>query len=312
MERDERAIHRLGCQRNMEDVLTEIGIYSYLSRQQDLCPYLLKMYSAFEINSEAWLALQHADGGDLFDVIKNTELTSQQTVHWTRQLLQAVSFLHTHHVGHRDISVENILLHKGDLQLMDFGQAVQTQSTSGIPLRYFCAVGKDYCRAPERRIPKDPLVEIVAPRASHPGQIVFVNTKDPEDFTCEVLLPRDVVPVQECQAAPCGYRVPPADIFACGVCLFVMIARMPPWRETTKSDPHFAFVQNKGIAQLLRAWQLQPQPELVDLLSSMIKSDPIARPSAVDCLAHSLFVPSSSLSHIADASRPSRNASSRL
>lgn len=52
-------------------------------------------------------------------------------------------YLHAHDIGHRDISLENVLLKNGVTRLMDFGMAAQTRRRCGTRLRYFRAVGKD-------------------------------------------------------------------------------------------------------------------------------------------------------------------------
>ena len=52
---------------------------------------------------------------------------------WSWQLLQAVAFLHKQQICHRDISLENILLSKGDIRLMDFGQAVRRSLVVELP-----------------------------------------------------------------------------------------------------------------------------------------------------------------------------------
>jgi serine/threonine protein kinase len=246
------------------------------------------MYKALEVGGDVNIVLQHANGGDFFDILKDTRntVTSEQVVRWIWQLLQAVDFLHRHHVGHRDISVENILLHNGAVQLMDFGQAVQTHNANGVPLRYFCASGKDYCRAPERIVPRESEMTVIAPRFSHGGEIAFVQTLD---YLCEVRLPFNSIPLKECTAEPCGYQVPPADMFACGVCLFVMAARMPPWREARPADPHFSFVQAKGVSQLLKAWRKKVQPEMEDLLAILLQADPSERLDVSESLTHPLF-----------------------
>lgn len=285
-ERDERAVHRHGASREMEDNLTEIGIYCYMQQQKDRSPYLLKMYQAFEVQSDAWLVLEHADGRDLFDVITSQKTSPTQAMEWTRQLLEAVNFLHKHFIGHRDISIENILLHRGSIQLMDFGQAVQTHSTAGDPLRYFCALGKPYYRAPERYVPVETEVNVVAPRGCCTGEIAFVQTGD---YMCEVLLPLDAVAGHECIAETLGYTVAPADVFACGVCFFVLATSRPPWQQARASDPHFSFVQKEAIALLLEAHGSELQHEAVRLLSTMVQANPLQRPTVADCLMNSAF-----------------------
>lgn len=288
-ERDEHAVHCHGRARQMEDTLAEIGIYSYLCQQQGASPYILKMHAAFEAGEDAWLVLQHADGGDLFEVLQGeAPVTSQQAARWTWQLLGAVDFLHERGIGHRDISIENILLHAGDVQLMDFGQAVRTHSDDGLPLRYFCALGKDYYRAPERNVPAQSHVKVIAPARSVPCQVAFVHT---DDYLCELLLPASAVAGRECLAEPWGYAVPPVDVFACGVCSFMLFGRAPPWQQAKPSDPHFAFVRSNGVAPMLNAYGKQLPPAMGDLLDAMLQANPVQRTTIADCLAHPAFAP---------------------
>lgn len=286
-ERNERAVHCYSRTRQMEDTLAEIGIYSFLSQQQTTSPYILKMHAALQAGEDAWLVLQHADGGDLFEVIQRKDsVSSQQALRWTWQLLQAVDFLHKRSIGHRDISIENILLRGGDVQLMDFGQAVQTHSSDGVLLRYFCALGKDYYRAPERNVPEQTQMKVSAPAGSSPCQVAFAQEGD---YLCEVLLPATAIEGQECFAEPWGYTVPPIDVFACGVCSFVLVGGVPPWQQARPSDPHFAFVRAKGVMNMLRAYGKHVQPEMGQLMDTMLRANPSERVTVVDALAHPVF-----------------------
>ena len=118
--------------RDSEDPLAEIGVFGYLQQPTEKIPeYILEMLVAFQHKDEIWLVLEYADGGDLFSVISSRQPTKELILLWSWQLLQAVAFLHRQGVCHRDISLENILLNGGDIRLMDFGQAVCSQSSTG-------------------------------------------------------------------------------------------------------------------------------------------------------------------------------------
>merc|ERR1719281_682320 len=92
-------------------------------------------------------------------------------------MLQAVAYLHKHHIGHRDISLENTLLTKsGTSQVMDFGMSVRSHSSSGLALRYFRAAGKPGYRAPECYVPEaEEVTDVVCPADASPGDVRMVR-----------------------------------------------------------------------------------------------------------------------------------------
>lgn len=285
-ESNERLAHQRRGTRDSEDCLTEIGVYSHLFAQRDMPEYIMRMHEAFISNDHVWLVLEHCEGGDLFGVMQQTGrgVPGKQLVRWMWQLLQGVSYLHKHFVGHRDISMENILLRGDDLRLMDFGQAVQTHSSSGLPLRYFIAAGKPYYRGPECYNPAEELLQVLVPPKAQPEQVVLAASVSGE-YLCEVQLPLTGIHAGRAVAAePWGYAAAPADVFACGVCLFILATGLPPWRQARPSDPHFAFAHEQGIPQMLMAWDKQLPPDEKELLTSMLRWDPTRRPTATDCL----------------------------
>lgn len=285
---NERDWHYGRLVRDAEDPLAELGIFSYLSKRTDLPSYILKMHAAFQAEDEMWLVLENADGGDLFSVVKSSPPSDRQTKHWAWQLLQAVNYLHQRHIGHRDISLENVLLCQGVVRLMDFGQAVRSHSASGQILRYFIAAGKPYYRAPETYIPKQETIHVLVPSGSPPCHPALLQTPD-KAFMCHVRLPDCASLSRICSAEPWGYTVQPVDVFACAVCMMIAKTGSPPWREARPNDGHFKWAQANGISALAKAWQKPLPPGMDDLLSLMLQVDPQARPTVADCLADDWF-----------------------
>lgn len=72
-----------------------------------------------------WIAMELAEGGDLFDKIEADSGVSEDIAHvYFTQLINAIGYMHSKGVGHRDLKPENILLSAdGDLKLADFGMA---------------------------------------------------------------------------------------------------------------------------------------------------------------------------------------------
>lgn len=285
-----------------EDALTEIGVISYLKDQADQPRYLLRMLASFEDGAgTTWLVTEFADGGEFFAHVAagTLSLTEDKNRRYLWQLLQAVRYLHSKGIGHRDISLENILMSNGEFRLMDFGAAVQTHAPGGSLQRYmhyYRPAGKTYYRAPECLIPQAPQVNVRTPAVAKPGDVVMAKLEVPnKGYFCEVRLPScvELVPGQLSTAEPWGYTVPAVDTFACGVCLFIMSWSIPPWGAALLADNLFNFICSRGdsgIADLLRHWKKDLlSPDAMQILTRMLQVDPSLRPSIDDCVAMPFF-----------------------
>ena len=69
------------------------------------------------------------------------------------------------------------------------------------------------------------------------------------------------------------YLPAPTDIFAVGVCIFVMVTGRPIWKKAQSPDSIYLFVRSRGFRAIAQQWKLQEMPlnvseELIDLLTS--------------------------------------------
>jgi len=73
-------------------------------------PGIIQFYDFYENNSAMAVVLEYGRGGELyFVIVKLGQLTELQTVAITKQLITAVSYLHSMGFVHRDIKPENIV-----------------------------------------------------------------------------------------------------------------------------------------------------------------------------------------------------------
>lgn len=114
---------------------------------------VIRLYDVFCVDNELFIITELGRGGDLFHLLTThpkhgvTEAYAAKTV---SQMLSAVAFLHSRHICHRDLKLENWVLESGKdvwspLKLIDFG--LSTHFTPG--QRLSRVVGSSYYVAPE-------------------------------------------------------------------------------------------------------------------------------------------------------------------
>ena len=58
-----------------------------------------------------------------------------------------------------------------------------------------------------------------------------------------------------------------ADMWSCGVCLFLLLAGFPPVNLAWDSDERYALLRNNGVSTLVRSWKLPMSAKAIDLLT---------------------------------------------
>ena len=89
-------------------------------------PHIISVHDFFSVGDDAFLVMSYVEGGSLQDRIrKRGRLSSAETVHIARGMLDALDFAHQKGIVHRDVKPSNILL-SPDLHayLVDFGIAL--------------------------------------------------------------------------------------------------------------------------------------------------------------------------------------------
>ncbi|KAI1487307.1 hypothetical protein F5X96DRAFT_687144 [Biscogniauxia mediterranea] len=111
-------------------------------------PNIVKLYDIWENRSEIYIVLENMEKGDLFAYINHRgPLPEYEMMHYFRQLMSALEYVHSFNICHRDLKPENILMKdNGQVKIADFGMAAMQQSPNHA-LRTSC--GSPHYAAPE-------------------------------------------------------------------------------------------------------------------------------------------------------------------
>lgn len=215
-------------------IAMEVTIHKHLGKHA----HIIQCLANGEDQYWHWIAMELADGGDLFDKIEADEGVGEDIAHvYFHQLIDALGYMHSKGIAHRDIKPENVLLSgDGDLKIADFGLAA-----------LFVKDGKKrlchtVCGSPPYIAP-----EIVSGRRS--------KRKDLLDD---------------------GYEANICDIWSCGVVLFVLLVGNTPWEEPTIRSDEFREYMDTNGRTTDELWDKIP-PELLSLLRGMLKLNPAER-----------------------------------
>lgn len=89
---------------------------------------IIRLHDTVESADSIYLALEYCDGGDFGDKVleRGEQMREPEAAYWVKQMLAAVSFMHSRRVCHRDVKLDNFLVAQGNrLKLADLGFAVE-------------------------------------------------------------------------------------------------------------------------------------------------------------------------------------------
>jgi len=87
-------------------------------------PNIIKYLDAFHYKGEFHLVIEYLNGETLLTSSPRSPFTEQQVIGWAYQLSDALSYIHTNGIVHRDINPKNIMLcSDSTIKLIDFGTA---------------------------------------------------------------------------------------------------------------------------------------------------------------------------------------------
>ncbi|KAF1382679.1 hypothetical protein PFLUV_G00146270 [Perca fluviatilis] len=127
---------------NLEKIYREVQIMKLLNH-----PHIIKLYQVMETKDMLYIVTEYAKNGEMFDhLTSNGRMSEDEARKKFWQILTAVDYCHRHHIVHRDLKTENLLLDASmNIKLADFGFG--NFYNAGEPLSTWC--GSPPYAAPE-------------------------------------------------------------------------------------------------------------------------------------------------------------------
>ena len=210
-----------------KQIAMEVSLHSHIGQH----PNVIEWFATGEDAVWKWIAMEFAEGGDLFDKIEADVGVQEDIAHvYFHQLISGVSFMHSKGVAHRDLKPENILLSDtGNLKLADFGMATMFEY-KGQKKKSTTMCGSPPYIAPE----------VLSCARS--------DRKSPD---------------------AAKYSADLVDIWSCGVILFVLLVGNTPWDEPTSGSWEFLEYLRTNGRSTDTLWQRLP-PDALSLLRGMM------------------------------------------
>lgn len=213
-----------------KQIAMEVSLHAHVGPH----PNVIEWFATGEDTVWRWIAMELAEGGDLFDKIEADVGVTEDVAHlYFLQLVSGVSFVHSKGVAHRDLKPENILMsQEGNLKLADFGMATMFEYKGQRKL------SATMCGSPP----------YVAPEVLASGKA---------DKTS-----REII----------KYSADQVDVWSCGVILFVLLVGNTPWDEPTKQSWEYQEYLRTSGRSSDSLWQRIPT-EALSLLRGMMSVD---------------------------------------
>eukprot|EP00592_Proboscia_alata_P022089 CAMPEP_0194420138 /NCGR_PEP_ID=MMETSP0176-20130528/19380_1 /TAXON_ID=216777 /ORGANISM="Proboscia alata, Strain PI-D3" /LENGTH=406 /DNA_ID=CAMNT_0039227549 /DNA_START=1 /DNA_END=1224 /DNA_ORIENTATION=- len=227
-----------------------------------------------------YMIFPFCNGGELFDVLKKKDKFSEEEARiFMMDILRGLKFLQRVGICHRDISLENIMIHDKKCRIIDFGMCLLIPFASTD-----CHINK---KSDEEQKHNDKAISSNTKYRVFPKKIGCANQfrlriKPQGKYGKTRFMSPEVYNNVD---AFDGFSV---DLWSAGIVLFIMVIGVPPWEKPCNSDRHFYHMcSNDRMVEVLTGWELGLSTELMDLLRKMLLQNPRDRLCLEQVWSHS-------------------------
>lgn len=275
-------------------------------------PNIVRMKEVLMSNSHLYLVLEYVGGGELFTKIATQgKLSENVAKRYFRQVMEAVRFCHNQYICHRDIKPENILLDDDDnVKIADFGFASIMEPEAGSDFE----LADDDC-------PRLSSIKENAPNLCNVERLGDFVPDDSKPLPPKVHKFRNMPSkIMQKMSTMCGttqymapeivnrdsYRGDKADIWSCGVVLFVLVTGYLPF-DSNNSELVIQKIQNGSFEIPTSVSDLSR-----NVITKLLTPNPLFRPGARTILEHEWFRDMRTFKHVSVPTKGLPSGKSKL
>lgn len=138
----------------------ELIVNEIVIMKESIHPNIVEFVAAYLVDGQLWIVMELLEGGNLADVVCDTEMNEDEIALVCKETLEGLAHLHRKNIIHRDIKSDNLLLsNDGHVKLTDFGFCAKMGKEQN---KRSTMVGTPYWMAPEiiKQQPYDAKVDL--------------------------------------------------------------------------------------------------------------------------------------------------------
>eukprot|EP01038_Epipyxis_sp_PR26KG_P016060 gene16060-21809_t len=221
-----------------ENPLNEITALQFIG---DNHPNLMGQIECCTDDSNIYSIMRFVKGGELYErVDEEGPMNEQDAKIFFKQLMCGLDKLQSDGIGHRDMSLENILFDEENFCfiIIDFGMCLRKRKNPSLD--------GSFCQIPSQVICGKK--NYISPEVAN-SHSMGIDSFDP------------------CLS----------DMWAAGIILFILTTGVPAVEKATDADDRFRMICDNKLGFMLQHWGMDLSKELVDVIQNMLRRDPQQR-----------------------------------